>query len=313
MITKRHSGRAWKWLLSLVLILLVQGCTNSKLIISPLYNRLDDMMRDEFEKLGDFNDEQTASFEATLGTYHVWHRQNELPQYADLMRSVISSISDANTTQSDIQSWMDTAEQHTKAARTCHPVNYSHDLAQSMTDEQLNFIEARFKKQQDKNLARYNSRTPEERVERRLRNTIKWAGRIGLQFTPTQRAMLLSTFKRQTSLRKQYYALSAQWNQQYFTLARNQENPNYAVDLQAHLDSLWSLLESNHPEEWQENRDLWKATGLRFVTSMTDDQRVTFGKWMNKMASTLDSISKNKPSFNVGDDPSIGCLVGQKT
>ena len=313
MITKRHSGRAWKWLLSLVLILLVQGCTNSKLIISPLYNRLDDMMRDEFEKLGDFNDEQTASFEATLGTYHVWHRQNELPQYADLMRSVISSISDANTTQSDIQSWMDTAEQHTKAARTCHPVNYSHDLAQSMTDEQLNFIEARFKKQQDKNLARYNSRTPEERVERRLRNTIKWAGRIGLQFTPTQRAMLLSTFKRQTSLRKQYYALSAQWNQQYFTLARNQENPNYAVDLQAHLDSLWSLLESNHPEEWQENRDLWKATGLRFVTSMTDDQRVTFGKWMNKMASTLDSISKNEPSFNVGDDPSIGCLVGQKT
>lgn len=296
-------------LLPLILIVAIQGCTNSKLIIGPLYNRVDDLMRDEFEKLGDFNDAQTASFEASLGTYHVWHRQNELPQYADLMRSIASSIANADTTQADIQSWMDTAERHSQAARTCHPVNYSHDLVQSFTDEQLNFIEARFKKQQAKNLVRYNSRTPEERIERRLRNTIKWAGRIGLDFTSTQRAMLLSTFKRQSSLRKQYYALSAKWNQQYFALARNQENPNYAQDLQAHLETLWSLLESNHPDTWQANRDLWKATGLRFVTSLTNEQRVIVRQWVNKMASTLDGVAKDKPSFKVVNDSSIGCLV----
>ncbi len=309
MIHKRHSGRALRLLLPLILILLVQGCTNSKLIVGPLYNRLDDMMREEFEKLGDFNEMQTASFEATLGTYHVWHRQSELPQYAELMRTIASSIASADTTQTDVQSWVDSVELYSLSARTCHPINFSADLVQSFTDEQINFIEERFKKQQAKNLARYNSRTPKERVERRLRNVTKWAGRIGLQFTPTQRAMLLSTFKRQTSLRKEYYKLSAAWKQAFFDIARNQENPAYAQDMQAHLDTLWNLLESNHAQTWQANRDLWKATGLRFVTSMTDEQRRTVSNWMNKMAATVDAISEDEPSFKVTNDPSVGCLV----
>jgi len=257
--TQFYTKPALKWLACLLLLVLIQGCTNAKFVISPLYNRLDDQMRKEFNKLGDFNDEQVAAFEASLGTYHVWHRQRELPAYAQLMNEFADSIAVADSTsKADIARWVDTVEQHTRALRECHPVNFSFDLIRSLTDKQLDFIEARFKKQQEKNIARYETRTREERIDRRIRNVVKYAGRLGFDVTPTQRAMLLSTFKRQNSLRKEYYQLSGEWNKQFFNLARNQENPNYDADMRLHLSSLWDLLENAHQEQWQGNRDLWK-------------------------------------------------------
>lgn len=300
-------------LLALVLILLVQGCTNSRLIISPVYNRLDDRMRDEFNKLGDFNQEQKANFESRLGTFHVWHRQSELPQYAQLMRTVVASITNADTTENDVKAWMETAEIRTQAIRECHPINFSFDLMRTMTDDQFVFIEERFNKEQTKNRERRESRTRKERVARRLKNTVKWAGRIGLDFNAGQRAMLESAFLRQVSLRTEYYALSADWNKQFFNMARDQENLTYESDMQDHLQVLWSLLETAHTEQWQANRELWQETGFQIIDSLTSSQRRAVSRWVTKMSVTLDTISTYEPSFNVVNDPAVGCLVSAES
>lgn len=309
---RRFSRTAYP-LLALVLILLVQGCTNSRLIISPVYNRLDDRMREEFNKLADFNQQQTADFEARLGTYHVWHRQSELPQYAQLMRTVVASITNADTTEDDVKLWMETAEARTQALRECHPINFSFDLMRTLSDEQFDFIQARFNKEQTKNRERFKSRTRKERVARRLKNTVKWAGRIGLDFNAGQRAMLESAFLRQVSLRTEYYALSADWNSQFFNLARNQDNPSYENDLQNHLHKLWSLLETAHTEQWQANRDLWQETGFQIIDSMSSSQRTAVSRWVTKMSVTLDTISGYEPSFKVVNDPALGCLVNPES
>lgn len=293
----------------LCIALLLQGCTNSKLVIGPLYNRLDDRIRNQFDKLGDFTDQQTAAFEATLGTFHVWHRQSELPQYAELLKTVAGSIAEGDTNQDDVQRWFATAENHSLLVRQCHPINYLFELMKSLSDDELNLIEKRFKREQLKNRVKYANTTSQERVERRLRNMTKWAGRIGLEFTPTQRAMLLGTLKNQTSMRKEYYALSREWNRRFFSLARAQSNPDYARDMGKHLDELWHLLERAYPSQWQANRDLWKETSLRFAQSMTDEQRDTTSRWLDKMGSTLAQIARDEPSFKVVNDPALGCLV----
>ena len=80
-ITTSSGFRLPKMLTTITLILLIQSCTNSKLIISPLYNRLDDRMRSKFNEIGDFNDEQTEAFAQRVGTFHVWHRQSEYRMY----------------------------------------------------------------------------------------------------------------------------------------------------------------------------------------------------------------------------------------
>jgi len=293
----------------LLLPLALGACTNSKLIIGPLYNRLDDQMRKEFEKLGDFDDRQTALFEAAVGTGHVWHRQQELPAYADLLEEIGSAVARPGTTPEDVVRWSEIIEQHATAARECHPVNFSFELMKSLDDDEIDFIERRFARERIKNRKKYFDQTPEERVEERLKNIRKWAGRIGVDFTAEQNAMLRSAFRRQTSLRQEYYALSDTWNERLFELAREQDAPDYDTLMAAHLAELWTLLEKGHPEEWEANRRLWRSVGHRFITSLTSEQRRTLSRWLAKMSDTVYAISRDEPSFVVGDDPSVGCLV----
>ena len=296
---------------ALLLVPLALGaCTNSKLIIGPLYNRLDDQMRDEFEKLGDFDETQTALFEAAVGTGHVWHRQSELPAYARLIDEIAASIARPGaTTHEDVTRWAATIERHSVAARECHPVNFSFALMKSLEDEEIDFIERRFARERQKNRDKYYARTAEERVEHRLKNMRKWAGRIGVDFTANQSAMLRTALGRQISLRREYYLLSDRWNAKLFRLAREQDAPDYDARMAAHLGELWTLLEQEHPEKWRRNRELWRDTAHRFVASMTDEQRADGSAWLERMGKTLEAISRDEPSFEVGDDPSVGCLV----
>ena len=308
--TRRPSAHWCSISVLLGLVLLVSACTNSKLIISPLYNRLDDRIRSEFHKLGDFNEEQTAAFEEALGTFHVWHRQSELPRYAALLKEIAGSIAQPGaTTASDVKSWIQTAESYSLEARQCYPANFMAGTVRTLSDEQLIRIERRFQSERRKNRERYGSRTPEERVEFRLERMDKWLGRIQIDLNTKQRRMLRESLEKQVSLRKQYYTLSDRWNRRLFNLARQQELDNYESRLEDHMDSLWSLLESNYPTQWQANRDLWQSTALDLVNSLSKGQRRQASQWLSTMGNTLQTISQYTPSAQASSDPSVGCLV----
>jgi hypothetical protein len=292
-----------------LLAVLLTACTNSKVIIGPLYNRLDNQMRSEFIKLGEFNETQMNAFEQAVGTFHVWHRQVEMPKYANLLQEVADSISvSGSTNRNDVTSWAASAEDYSRNVRECHPVNYLFPLIQSLSDKQINLIEKRFNSERQKNRERYSKKTRKERVEQRLKNIVKWAGRLGLNFSTTQRDIIRDGLSQQVSLRKEYYALSNEWNSNLFVLARNQDNPAYDQALANHMTKLWTLLEDAHPEEWHSIRDLWRNTIYSLVSTFSKEQRDSTSRWLKKMGRTVLAISKDTPSFKIGNDPAVGCL-----
>jgi len=302
----KRSNRTFVPVVTLLACLLVSSCSTSKFFLGPLYNRLDDQMRDEFNKLGKFNQEQKSEFEKRLLNYHTWHRRQELPRYAELLDAIKYSVSaPRRTTAADVQRWFDVSETFSVNARQCHPVNYSYELMQTLTDEQVNFIERRFKSEQSKNRKRYDSRTREERVERRFNFVTKWAGRFGLDFTPEQKVLLKNTMTEQVSMRKQYWRLSAAWNREFFNIGRDQTASDFDARMDEHLAELWSLLETNYPDQWQENRDLWKGFALEFVNSMTTSQREWARSWLGGVADTLRDMSDDRVRGTI--DSSVGC------
>ena len=312
-LSSKFKKRTWlKLVFSAIALLTVVACGNSKLILGPLYNRLDNQIRNEFNKLGDFTDEQSSDFEQRLQTYHLWHRRQQLPRYAALLDEMVATVGqEGQTTEVDIRRWFASVEGFSISARSCHPVNYSFEFMKSLTDDQVNFIEARFANQQKKNQERYNSRTREERLKRRHANILKWSGRIGFQFTSEQKAMLKDTFEKQISLRKQYWVLSAQWNKDFFTLARKQQLLDYDPRMQKQLNKLWNLLEDNETENWSANRQLWNTFFNDFVNSMTNTQRSWVNSWVSKLARTLRDMSDDSVRFENtrGEiDPSLGCV-----
>ena len=299
----------FKWVIAIAMVLLLQACSNSKLLVSVFYNRMDNKMLESTYELTSFDSEQKAVLRALTGTFHVWHRQSELPRYVSLMTDISQAVADADFSEAGIQQWMDEAEEYSLDARKCLPINFSVDLMQTLTARQIGDIEEYFAIDREEDLERLASRTPEEQIQRRLRNVVKWAGRIDIDITPSQRAILLSAYKRQISLRTEYLALSDEWRQEFLRLVRSSANADFDEKMTAHISRLWGLLETNYPDQWQANRDMWKETTLRFAETMSDGQRRTLSRWLNGMSRTLTAVSRYEPSFKVTDDPSLGCLV----
>ena len=294
---------------SALLVVVLAGCTTSKVLIAPLYNRLDDQMRGEFHKLAKWNDAQIEHFESRVGAFHVWHRQEELPKYANLLNDIQSTIRVRDkTTKVDVNNWIDTAEGFSQEVRTCHPVNFSYDLMQTLSDEQVNFIERRFASERKKNYTKYLASTPEERRAKRVDNVVKWASRIGFDFNNTQKRMLEQTIAKQISMRRQYYALVDKWAKDLFVIARQQQASDYEQKMKLQVNKLWTLLEKSHNKEWQANRELWRGFGYEFVQSLSHDQRIHASNWIEKMADTVQSISEDKPSFTATGNPQHGCI-----
>lgn len=269
-------------------------------------------MRGEFHKLAKWDKAQIKDFESRVGTFHVWHRQEELPKYATLLNQIQSSIKvQDDTSKDDINNWIDTAESFSQVVRTCHPVNFSYELMQSLTDEQVNFIERRFASERKKNYTKYSSTTPKERREKRVNNVVKWAGRIGFDFNTKQKTMLDKTLSEQISMRKPYYNLVDKWAKDLFVIARQQQAADYEQKMKVQVSKIWTLLEKAHNDQWRANRELWRGFGYDFVQTLSFDQRVHASNWIDKMGDTIDGISKDKPSFKVQNNPELGCLVGQ--
>ncbi len=299
--------------LALLTLLTIAACSNSKLILGPLYNRLDDQMRKEFNKLGDFNTTQSQEFEVRLQTYHLWHRRKELPLYADLITDVQQALaSPAPKSGAQIQQWSERLEEFSMKARTCHPVNYSLDLIRTLNGDQIDFIQARFAREKAKNVKRRNSRTREERLERRYNNIIKWSGRIGLDFTEEQKTLLREALPKQISLRDEYQALSTQWNKEFFAIAKDKGAQSFRLRMQVQLNRLWNLLENNQTEAWTANRQLWNQFALDFANTMTPSQRRWADSWLGKLASTLRDMSDDSVRFETRNrragDSNMGCV-----
>lgn len=295
---------------TVLLLLLITSCTNSKVLISPIYNRLDDQMRGEFHKLAKWNDKQIEHFENRVGTFHVWHRQIELPKYATLLSTIAATIAVRDkTTADDVNAWVDEVEQLSYAVRDCHPVNFSYDLMNTLNDKQVNFIQRRFANERKMNFDKYSEDTPEERQKKRVDNVVKWAGRIGFDFNKTQEAMLTQALSDQVSLRSEYYALVDKWSKDLFVIARKQDAADYEAKMQTQVSKIWTILEDEHNEEWLANRKLWREFGYDFVQTFTLDQRLWASNWVGKMAKTIQAISEDEPSFKVTNKPEHGCEV----
>lgn len=294
--------------LAVFAMVLLAACSNSKLFLGPLYNRLDDQMRKEFVKLGKFNADQTSAFEDRLQTFHLWHRRKELPRYAALLDELEAAISTPRKkTQAEVKNWSNQLEEFSVVARQCHPVNFSFDLMKTLSDKQINYIERRFAREQKRNRTKYQERTPEQRIERRYKNILKWSGRIGLDFNKEQKTLLRQALNEQISLREQYWGLSSLWNIEFFNIGRNQQASDYDARMEKHLDKLWNLLETNQHEQWQANRDLWNTFFVDFVNTMDTSQREWADAWLAKLADTLRDISNDSVDFKPSGDPEVGC------
>ncbi|WP_228488232.1 DUF6279 family lipoprotein [Caenimonas koreensis] len=122
----------------LALATLLAGCSAIKLA----YNNLDDIAYWWMDSYVDFNDEQSPRVRADLARIHRWHRQQELPQLASLLKS-IEQLTPADISASQVCAFEPRVRERV-AAVTSYGEPQVVSLALSLAPEQLAHLERKF-------------------------------------------------------------------------------------------------------------------------------------------------------------------------
>lgn len=180
-----------------LLTLALAGCSAVRVV----HGQLPDLAYWWLDGYVDFNELQTPRMRRELAALHAWHRSEELPRYADLLRRV-QQLAAGPVTPEQVCEVAAIARDHLAAvARQAEPG--AAWLAHSLTPAQLTHLQARFE-QNDQTWAREWLRgTTEQRLQRRLDKAVERAedfyGRLSeAQIQGLRADLARSTFNAQT-------------------------------------------------------------------------------------------------------------------
>jgi Family of unknown function (DUF6279) len=149
-----------------LLVLALAGCSAVRVV----HGQLPDLAYWWLDGYVDFNELQTPRARRELTTLHAWHRAEELPRYADLLRR-LQQMATGPVTPEQVCEWADAARARlTAVARQAEPG--AAWLAHSLTPAQLAHLQARFEQNDQTWVREWLRGTPEQRLQRRLDKTV---------------------------------------------------------------------------------------------------------------------------------------------
>ena len=122
--------------------------------------------------------------------------------------------------------------------------------------------------------------------------------------------MLLASMHKTKSLHSEYYALTGRWNKQLFNALRQKNRHDFETNLNNHLGTLYDLVENNHPEKLEYNREVWREFTVDFVNSLSNEQRRWASSYLRTLGKNLNSISRSNVRFKAHKDSKKGCIPG---
>ena len=294
------------------IIVILGACTNSKLLLTPLYNQLDNQLDRTLLSLVDLDKQQKQELTQLTDTFHAWHRQSELPRYSTFLASLANKLNDKpNTASIELpEQLILTVRELREAVFTCHPINYAADLLKSLSNTQIDQFQAAYLERQQERRDDIRQLNEAQRIKKATKNAKKWIARANLTLNAEQSAVLREAISKQMRPDTAFVEDLDKWSEHFFKLLR-QHNPidNFEEQYALAIQQRWQLFESANPEVVQKNRSLWLNYTKELVASLTPKQRSRFSKWLRKMASTLADISEQTPQYKPTDS-NKGCLAG---
>ncbi len=174
-------GRSAALLLALALAVGLSGCSASRLA----YNNAPELAYWWLDNYLDLNEAQSLQVRAELASLQGWHRQHELPFYADTLEQLAQAAQGEVTPTQLCGTW---AELKLRLGATLqHAEPAAATLANTLTPAQLDHLARQMIKRQQKWRAQWLDVSPAQRSERRLKQLVE---RAELFYGPLQEPQL---------------------------------------------------------------------------------------------------------------------------
>jgi len=265
------------------------------MVLGTLYNGAAGRFADRAKSYADFDKAQQQVIDDSFKKFHKWHRVSEMPLYSALMDNFAKALVSGNPIQQDqIQQWFDTLQERTTRGRECSPINGAAEFFAEMTDWQIQQMDRKLKSNRQKQFDRFQSESVEERRTRRLATMVKWASRAGVNLSDKQKKSIDTVLSQQTTMGTRRFKLWEDWTTQFIQILEGRGKEQFASNIQSHISDLWNLTETNYPEEWKQNQDLWLDFAHSFLNDLTSKQKSSLASTVSSISQTTASVARKK-------------------
>jgi hypothetical protein len=270
----------------MILCVLLAGCSATRL----LYNQLDWGIVWYLNGFFSLTSEQKDALRDSVERNLQWHRETQLPQYAEFARALDQDIAGEITVESlgqrnaEIVAFWDTFILYTVP-----------DVAaffQLLDQEQLDDFLENLEEENSELWDEYAGETSEERIEKRQRSAIKGIRRIIGPLDDEQEALIRSYMGAMTDVADEWMVGRRLWQEEFVKLIKSRPpEPEFS-------DGLTNLMldpnQFDSPEyriKVEKNFQITLEMLTELINKMNEEQRARFSKRLNQFAMDFDWLS----------------------
>lgn len=246
----------------IALITLTSGCSSVRLV----YGHLDWWMDRKINSYLDLDGAQKDLLKQRVDDFHRWHRQTQLPRYADFFEQLADEVEDT----SQIPQRLKRIEKHADEYWDSAVLMLSDlilPLVYNLDEQQIDQLEENIRKEREKSLKKWD-KAQRKRENDFRKQTERWLGDL----TEEQEALIDQQVASTNFDPKLRDAQRQRWSKAFIDTLRTKP-PGYQKQLRElviHPQSLW-------PEDYRKMHDELRAQAMAFAqqiaTSATPEQR----------------------------------------
>jgi hypothetical protein len=276
------------WLV-IILCTLLTGCSATRL----LYNQLDWGIVWYLNGFFSLDGEQKDALRESVERNLQWHRDTQLPQYAELARALEQDITGPVTVDllearnDEIIAFWD--------AFVLHTVPDVAAFFLLLNQEQLDEFLANLEEENSELWDEYAGETPEERIERRDRSAIKGIRRIVGPLDEEQKVLIRSHLSKMNDVADEWMVGRRLWQEAFVKLIKTRPvEPEFSerlVDLMLDPNQFDS---SEYRAKVEENFQITLQMLAELINDMNDQQRARLSGRLRQFAADFDWLSVQK-------------------
>lgn len=269
----------------LVLLLTLGGCSATQFV----YNRLDGWLGRQIDDYVALDRQQQAQVQQALDQAWDWHRSEELPLYAQQLRSLAqASQAPLSVEQVAAFSGQMSAALDRALARI---VPEGCRVLASMSDDQVTrLIEnagARLERGARKELSAPEVRQRRASERRLLRQLRRWLGSV----TPEQRALVREWSLERPVITTHWYAQRRLWNRHFAALLARRQHADFCPDFERLLRQPSALWDDEIRTALAQNHQRWLGLFARLSQTLSERQRTHLRADLQELAADFDALA----------------------
>ena len=281
-----------KFISASLLVLSLVGCTTSEFVISSFYNRMPKQMVEEFENYVELEPQQKEWVKEQAATFHQWHKTQELPQIAALLREISSELRTGQDISRDqVDRWGMQVNQLSQRGGNCSPMVRSAALIVDLSDAQVESAVKQLDGEYEEVRDELQKMDSPEWLEDKVKRNEKFFKMLGFELTPDLKQQLPTLLKADKPLRRAEAEYWSDWLREMILLLENRRAHNGEQLITDHFIASIYATEQLFPEQLQERRNRWRNWLVQAFNNPDLKRREKQADRFEKFAQALSNIS----------------------